>query len=91
MSKDLSTKNTKVVDRPEKALAYPLDHLYDGQCDVCGRGVDSEHWYSISTPNCDILRVYCSIDCMSQDVSPQVKALLVRHYREKLQPKRAIH
>jgi hypothetical protein len=92
MSKDLSTKQQKVVDRPLKGSgAYPLDHLYVHRCDVCGRGMDSdgELEYSICAPKCDVLRTYCSIDCMARDVQPHIKALLVQHYRENLQPKAA--
>jgi hypothetical protein len=94
MDKDLSTKQAKVVDRPEKGLAgaYPLDHLAEARCDICGRAVDvygQQLEYSITAPHGDVLRTYCSIDCMAKDVQPHIVELLKQHYRAKLQPKRA--
>ena len=85
MSKDLST-----LKQPETSQAYlerqakkllpddQLDTLYEGQCDICGRGIVSEAEYSLCAPEGTILRVYCSLRCLATEDFAAVIATLQR-------------
>ena len=86
MSKDLSTNKEQKAPTPDKDLPGPLEHLYDAQCDHCGRGIDmnTSSGYCIDGPGCSILRVYCSAKCLATVMDPAFVKILAQEVAENL-------